>query len=69
MSAFNPDKKSITEVLKSSGGNIFSRTLGRLFGAGLPEGGEGPMAKNSVAMWSKRTEQTDWRVKLTLRKA
>ncbi len=69
MSTFNPDKKSITEVLKSSGGNIFSRTLGRLFGAGLPEGGEGPMAKNSVAMWSKRTEQTDWRVKLTLRKA
>jgi len=66
--SFNPDKKSITDVLKGSGGNIFSRTLGRLFGAGLPQGGEGPMAKNTTAKWNRRNRQTDWRVKLTLRK-
>ena len=68
MNDLNPDKKSITDVLKGSGGNIFSRTLGRLFGAGLPQGGEGPMASNTVAKWNRRTSQTDWRVKLTLRK-
>ena len=56
---FSPDKKSLTEVFKSSGGNIFSRTLGRLFGAGLPPGGEGPMSSNTTAKWSRRTKQTD----------
>ena len=65
---FSPDKKTLTEVFKSSGGNIFSRTLGRLFGAGLPPGGEGPMSANTTAKWSRRSKQTDWRVKLTLRK-
>ena len=64
---FSPDKKTLTEVFKSSGGNIFSRTLGRLFGAGLPPGGEGPMSANTTAKWSRRSKQTDWRVKLTLR--
>ncbi len=64
---FSPDKKTLTEVFKTSGGNIFSRTLGRLFGAGLPPGGEGPMSANTTAKWSRRSKQTDWRVKLTLR--
>lgn len=66
---FNPDKKSATDVIKGAGGNIFNRTLGRLFGAKLPAGAEGPMATNTVASWSRRTNQTDWRVKLTLRKS
>lgn len=65
---FNADKASITKTLKGAGGNIFNRTLGRLFGAKLPAGAEGPMATNEIAAWSKRTNQTDWRVKLTLRK-
>ena len=30
---FNADKASATKTLKGAGGNIFNRTLGRLFGA------------------------------------
>ena len=52
MNDLNPDKKSITDVLKDIGGNIFSRTQGRLFGAGLPQGCEGPMSSNTVAKWN-----------------
>ena len=65
---FNADKKSVAKTIAGAGGNIFNRTLGRLFGAKLPPGAEGPMATNTQAAWSKRTNQTDWRVKLTLRK-
>ena len=48
------------------GGNIFNRTLGRLFGAGLSRGADGAGNINSSARWNTRSGQTDWRVKLTL---
>jgi len=47
-------------------GNVFNRTLGRLFGAGLNPGAESPLSTSGQARWSVRNEQTDWRVKLTL---
>ena len=64
-----PDTKSLKKVLSGAGGSIFNKTIGRLFGAGLPQGAEGPMAKNDIAKWTQRTNQTDWRVKLTLAKS
>ena len=64
-----PDTKSFKKVLSGAGGSIFNKTIGRLFGAGLPQGAEGPMAKNDIAKWTQRSQQTDWRVKLTLAKS
>jgi len=46
--------------------NIFNRTLGRLFGAGLERGAQSPLTTSGRASWKVRNEQTDWRVKLTL---
>ena len=47
-------------------GNIFNRTIGRLFGAGLNKGAESPLATSGQARWAVRNNQTDWRVKLTI---
>lgn len=51
---------------KKAAGNIFNRTLGRLFGAGLNKGAESPLTTSGQARWAVRNNQTDWRVKLTL---
>lgn len=51
---------------KKAAGNVFNRTLGRLFGAGLNKGAESPLTASGSAQWAVRSDQTDWRVKLTL---
>lgn len=51
---------------KKAASNVFNRTLGRLFGAGLNKGAESPLTTSAQARWAVRNNQTDWRVKLTL---
>lgn len=51
---------------KKAAGNVFNRTLGRLFGAGLNKGAESPLQSSGQARWAVRNDQTDWRVKLTI---
>lgn len=51
---------------KKAAGNVFNRTLGRLFGAGLNKGAESPLQSSGQARWAVRSDQTDWRVKLTI---
>lgn len=52
--------------IKKAAGNVFNRTLGRLFGAGLNKGAESPLTASGSASWRVRSDQTDWRVKLTI---
>lgn len=52
--------------IKKAAGNVFNRTLGRLFGAGLNKGAESPLTASGSATWAVRSDQTDWRVKLTI---
>lgn len=54
------------EGIKKAGSNVFNRTLGRLFGAGLNKGAESPLVTSGQAKWAVRNKQTDWRVKLTI---
>lgn len=51
---------------KKAAGNVFNRTLGRLFGAGLNKGAESPLNASGQARWAVRNNQTDWRVKITI---
>ncbi len=62
----NGETSSFGRAVGEIGGNIFNRTLGRLFGAGLNRGAEGFGIIGSSARWNTRSEKTDWRVKLTL---
>jgi len=62
----NGETSSFGRAVGEVGGNIFNRTLGRLFGAGLTRGAEGADKINASAKWNTRSGQTDWRVKLTL---
>ena len=62
----NGETSSFGRAAGEIGGNIFNRTLGRLFGAGLNRGAEGFGVIGSSARWNTRSEKTDWRVKLTL---
>lgn len=62
----NGETSSFGRAVGEIGGNIFNRTLGRLFGAGLNRGAEGFGVIGSSARWNTRSEKTDWRVKLTL---
>ena len=62
----NGETSSFGRAVGELGGNIFNRTLGRLFGAGLNRGAEGFGVIGSSARWNTRSEKTDWRVKLTL---
>jgi hypothetical protein len=62
----NGETSSFGRAVGEIGGNIFNRTLGRLFGAGLNRGAEGSDKINASARWNTRSGQTDWRVKLTL---
>jgi hypothetical protein len=54
------------QAAKKAAGNVFNRTLGRLFGAGLNKGAESPLTSSGQARWAVRNNQTDWRVKLTI---
>ena len=60
---------SIIDAISKSGGNVFNKTLGRLFGAGLNTGAESPLNTSGEARWSSRDSVTDFRVKLTLPQA
>jgi len=62
----NGETSSFGRAVGEIGGNIFNRTVGRLFGAGLNRGAEGFGVIGSSARWNTRSEKTDWRVKLTL---
>jgi len=62
----NGETSSFGQLVGGIGGDIYNRTLGRLFGAGLPRGAEAADKLNASARWNARGNQTDWRVKLTL---
>ena len=62
----NGETSSFGQTIGGIGGDIYNRTLGRLFGAGIPKGAEGADKLNASARWNSRSNQTDWRVKLTL---
>ena len=51
------------KIVKNVGSGIFNRTLGRLFGSGVSTNSS--QIKRATARWS-RTENQDWRVKLTV---
>ena len=55
----------IQGIGKAAGG-IYNKTIGRLFGAGLNKGAESALNSAGIAKWSVRSDQTDWRVKLTI---
>ena len=54
---------TIKEALGKAGGNIFNRTLGRLWGSGLSRNDH---IRRATAAWSGRKEDKDWRVRLTI---
>jgi hypothetical protein len=60
----NTNNTTLGDAVLGTGVNIFNRTLGRLFGAGLRKGAESPLRTRADARWSMRNTQTDWRVKL-----
>jgi len=63
-----PNQKTLGQAVGQSARNVFNRTLGRLFGAGLNKGAEkGIFGGNpGTASWRTRSGATDWRVKLTI---
>lgn len=65
---FKPESQTLGQIVKNSATNVFNRTLGRLFNAGLNKGAEkGVIDGSSSARWlSNRSTSTDWRVKLTI---
>ena len=56
----------IGKVLSNVGGNIFNRTLGRLFGNGLNKGAELLKKMGGTAQWTVRGGKQDFRVKVVL---
>jgi len=62
------NQKTLGQAVGQAATNVFNRTLGRLFGAGLNKGAEkGIFGGNpSTARWTTRSGSTDWRVKLTI---
>ena len=63
--AYGQAGKELGKIVKNVGTGIFNRTLGRLFGSGIS--GNSNQIKRATARWS-RTENQDWRVKLTVPK-
>ena len=62
----NSSTGGIGKVLSNVGGNIFNRTLGRLFGNGLNKGAEANMKLRGSAQWTVRSGKQDFRVKVIL---
>ena len=63
----NNNQNTLGKSIGRAASNVFNRTLGRLFGAGLKRGGEGLIGdQRATARWNTRSGNTDWRVKLTL---
>jgi hypothetical protein len=54
---------TIKQALGKAGGNIFNRTLGRLFGSGISRNDH---IRSATAAWSGRKDERDWRVRLTI---
>lgn len=67
MSMINKNNnRTLGDVVKDVGGSIVNRTVGRLFGAGLPVGGENTNNKlRASARWT-RSGENDFRVKVVL---
>ena len=63
-----PNQQTLGQAIGKTASNVFNRTLGRLFGAGLNKGAEkGQFGGNpGTARWTTRSGATDWRVKLTI---
>ena len=60
------NNRTLGDVVKDVGGSLFNRTVGRLFGAGLPVGGENTNNKlRASARWT-RSGDNDFRVKVVL---
>ena len=57
---------SLIDAVGKSAGNVYNRTIGRLFGAGLSKGAESRITSGGQARWSARQSQQDWRVKITI---
>jgi hypothetical protein len=63
-----PNEKTLGKAVGQAASNVFNRTLGRLFGAGLNKGAvQGKFGGTpETARWTVRNGSTDWRVKLTI---
>jgi hypothetical protein len=63
-----PNQQTLGQAIGKTASNVFNRTLGRLFGAGLNKGAEkGQFGGNpGTARWTTRSGSIDWRVKLTI---
>ena len=57
---------SIIDAVGKSGGNVFNRTLGRLFGAGLNPGAQSPLNTSGEARWSSTDSKKDFRARLII---
>ena len=57
---------SIIDAVGKSGGNVFNRTLGRLFGAGLNQGAQSPLNTSGEARWSSTDSKKDFRARLII---
>ena len=64
----SPNEKTLGKAVGQAASNVFNRTLGRLFGAGLNKGAvQGKFGGTpDTARWTIRNGSTDWRVKLTI---
>jgi len=64
----SPNEKTLGKAVGQAASNVFNRTLGRLFGAGLNKGAaKGKFGGNpNTARWTTRSGSTDWRVKITI---
>ena len=56
-----PKGTTFTKVVKDVGRGVWDRTFGRLFSAGI---GNDSVLRRSVAKWSNRDSDHDWRVRL-----
>ena len=63
-----PDQQTIGQAIGKTASNVFNRTLGRLWGAGLNKGANKSIFGGTpgTARWTTRTGSTDWRVKLSI---
>jgi hypothetical protein len=62
------NEKTLGKAVGQAASNVFNRTLGRLFGAGLNKGAaQGKFGGTpGTARWTVRNGSTDWRVKITI---
>jgi hypothetical protein len=63
-----PNQQTLGQAIGKTASNVFNRTLGRLWGAGLNKGADKGIFGGTpgTARWKTRDGSTDWRVKLTI---